>query len=63
MSTKRTVTVTIDRDAAWHLALLLKRLGWSEVRACAQDDAEAEDIRAAIEAFEAELRDRGIAPR
>ena len=48
---------------AWGLAQLFKRLGWSEIRACAVDDAEAYEIRDAVAKVQRLLADAGINPR
>lgn len=60
---KTHVTVVLEREDAWNLALLLKRLTFDDLLANAQDRAEAEAIRTAIEHAQKELSEAGIAPR
>jgi hypothetical protein len=59
----KSISVVLNRDDAWNLALFLKRVGWDEIRANAQDDAEAQAIRAAIERMQGALAEAGYAPR
>lgn len=61
--TASTLRVELEREEGWALALLLKRLTWSDVRSCAQDDAETRVMLIAIERVQAALNDIGIAPR
>lgn len=55
--------VAMERDEAWALAQLLKRLTWDDIRRCSIDDSEAQVARAAIERVQAGLADIGVAPR
>ena len=63
MSKIITVSLAINEDEAWTLAQFVKRVTWSEMRACAQDEAEAELIRAGITSLQTALKDAGFAPR
>ena len=45
------------------LAQFVKRVGWSEFRVNAVDDAEAYEIRAAVDALQRALAEAGFAPR
>jgi hypothetical protein len=65
MSEERTVTVTVtlSQDEAWALAQLAKRLGWSDWRSNAVDDAEAYQMRDATDRLAAGLREAGYSPR
>ena len=60
-----TTTVKFELDAghAWALAPFLKRVGWADIRGNAQDDTEAYDMRAAIDATARTLAEAGYAPR
>lgn len=58
-----TVKLELDTGHAWALALFLKRVGWSDIRGNAQDDAEAYDMRDAVEAAARALAEAGYAPR
>jgi len=57
------VTLRLGEDTAWALAQFVKRVGWSEFRALAVDDAEAGRIRAAVDALQRALGEVGVAPR
>ena len=48
---------------AWNLAQFLKRVGFSDFRANAQDDAEAYAMRDAADRVRAALAEAGYAPR
>lgn len=61
--TSSTLRVELEREEAWALALLLKRLTWDEIRRCAVDDGEARIIRVAIERVQAGLSEIGVKPR
>jgi hypothetical protein len=63
--TNKNVTVTLDLTAAeaWSLAQFLKRVGFSEFRANAQDDDEAYAMQRAAERMQAALAEAGYAPR
>jgi hypothetical protein len=63
MSKIITVPLAINEDEAWALAQFVKRVTWSEMRACAQDEAETELIRAGITSLQTALKDAGFAPR
>lgn len=58
-----TVTIELPADQAEALAQFVKRVGWAEMRACAADDKEAYDIRAALSALAQGLAGAGYAPR
>ena len=58
-----TVNLELDAGHAWALALFLKRVGWSDIRGNAQDDAEAYGMRDAVEAAARALAEAGYAPR
>lgn len=45
------------------LAQFLKRIGWSEIRSCAVDDAEAYEIRDALDGLRQSLAEAGFTPR
>jgi hypothetical protein len=55
--------LVLPESQAEALAEFCKRVGWSEMRDCAVDDAEAYEIRAAIDGLRAALADAGFAPR
>lgn len=57
------LTAHLEREEAWALALLLKRLTWDHVRSCAQDDGEARVMMDAIRHMQQSLADIGCAPR
>ena len=50
-------------EQAWALAQFLKRVGWSEWRQNAVDDAEAALMRAGCDVLTRALADAGISPR
>jgi len=58
-----TITVELPLDQAEALAQFVKRIGWAEMRACAIDDKEAYEIRAALSALAKGLAEAGHAPR
>lgn len=58
-----TVTLELEPDQALALAQFAKRVGWLEMRACAVDDKEAYEIRAAFGVLAKALADAGYAPR
>lgn len=58
-----TITVELQLDQAEGLAPLVKRVGWAEMRACAVDDKEAYEIRAALSELAKGLAGAGHAPR
>ncbi len=57
------ITVQLDADAAWQLAQFAKRVGFSDFRSNAQDDAEAYAMRDAMDKVALALREAGFAPR
>ncbi|MBS4163803.1 Uncharacterized protein PRO82_001109 [Candidatus Protochlamydia amoebophila] len=57
------VELELSEDEAWALAEFVKRVTWSEMRACAVDDDEAYMIRSAVLAVGEALASQGIAPR
>jgi len=63
MPDMKTITVELPADQAEALAQFVKRVGWAEMRACAADDKEAYDIRAALSALAKSLVGAGYAPR
>jgi hypothetical protein len=58
-----TFTVQIDGQLAQALAQFIKRVGWSEMRQNAVDDAEAYDIRDGLEQVRKALQGVGYDPR
>ena len=61
--TTATVTFVLPEVQAEALAQFCKRVGWSEMRDCAIDDAEAYEIRNALDKLRNALADVGFAPR
>ena len=61
----RAVTLAVElTDAqAWNLAQFLKRVGFSDFRTNAQDDAEAYAMRDATDRVRVALAEAGYAPR
>lgn len=57
------VTLYLDADQAWALAQLVKRATWSDIRACAVDNAEASVMTDAVDIVGKVLADAGISPR
>jgi hypothetical protein len=55
--------VELQTEEAWALAELLKRISYSDYRALAVDDDEAETMRDAGERIRAALARQGYAPR
>lgn len=53
----------LDEDEAWALAQLVKRLGYSDCRANAVDDAEAHLMLEALAKFQRVLDEAGVSPR
>jgi len=47
----------------WALAQFVKRVGWTEFRGNAVDEAEAYQIRSAVDKLQRALAGAGIAPR
>lgn len=60
---KQVFTFELTEKEALSLSQFVKRVGWSEMRGCAQDDQEAFEIRAGISALAAALREGGYDPR
>ncbi|HIF4013540.1 TPA: DUF7706 family protein [Yersinia enterocolitica] len=58
-----TVTTELTESQAMALAQFVKRLSWSEMRACAVDDDETWVIKDAISALQKSLRYAGYSPR
>ena len=58
-----TIAILLPEAQALALAQFVKRVGWSEMRACAIDNDEAYEIRAALDALRNGLADAGFAPR
>ena len=58
-----THTIELHLVEAHALAQFVKRVGWSEFRVNAVDDAEASEIRAAVDALQRALAEAGFAPR
>lgn len=65
MNTMDRITIHIDlpQDLAWALAQLLKRIGYSDCRALAEDDEQAYQMIQATEQVRRALAEAGIAPR
>jgi hypothetical protein len=57
------LSVNITEEQALALAQFLKRIGWSEMRGCAVDTAEAYVIRDVLGEVQKELAHFGFAPR
>ena len=58
-----TVTTELTDSQAMALAQFVKRLTWSEMRACAVDDDETWVMKDAIQALQKSLADIGFSPR
>jgi hypothetical protein len=58
-----TFTVILDDHLAQALAQFVKRVGWSEMRQNAVDDAEAYDIRLGLYQLQKALQEAGYDPR
>ena len=65
MSTAADIRIALDLpdEEAQALAQFVKRVTWSEMRACAVDEAECYQIRAAIDKLQRALADADYAPR
>jgi hypothetical protein len=61
----KTVRIDVELPPAEALALaqFVKRVTWTEMRACAADEAECYQIRAAIDKVQRALADVNYAPR
>lgn len=57
------VTVELDPQQAWALAQLVKRIGWSDCRALAEDAEQTSLMVQAIERVRGALAEAGYAPR
>ena len=58
-----TVTTELTDSQAMALAQFVKRLTWSEMRACAVDDDETWVMKDAIQSLQKSLADVGFSPR
>ena len=58
-----TVTTELTDSQAMALAQFVKRLTWSELRACAVDDDETWVMKDAIQSLQKSLTDAGFSPR
>lgn len=58
-----TIQLHLDEAQAMALAQFVKRVGWSEFRTNAANDAEAYEIRATVDALQMALAGAGFAPR
>lgn len=58
-----TITAELDAAQAWALAQLLKRIGWADCRALAEDDEQTRLMIQATERVRAALASAGYAPR
>ncbi len=58
-----TVHVELPRDQAWAFAQLLKRIGWSDCKALAEDEQQIHLMIQGAERVRAALAEAGIAPR
>lgn len=58
-----TVTTELTDSLAITLAQFVKRLTWSEMRACAVDDDETWVMKDAIQTLQNSLADAGFSPR
>ncbi|MBS0446663.1 MAG: hypothetical protein JSR59_12025 [Proteobacteria bacterium] len=58
-----TISVELDVEQAWALAQFLKRIGWSDCRSLAEDDAQTRLMLEALEQVRQALADNGCAPR
>ncbi len=56
-------SVVLSDDQASALAQFVKRVTWSEMRACAVDDDEAYTIRDALHQLDKALSEVGYSPR
>jgi hypothetical protein len=58
-----TVTTELTGSQAMAMAQFVKRLIWSEMRACAIDDDETWVMKDAIQTLQKSLADAGFSPR
>ena len=63
--TNKTIQIQVEwtDSEAWEFAQFLKRAGFSDYRALARSDAEANLMHSAAERIRMALADQGIAPR
>lgn len=59
----RSADAELTHEETYELAQLVKRLTWSELRACAVDDDEAFQMRSAVNKLQDVLARAGYAPR
>lgn len=59
----KTIHLELNDAQAWALAELMKRIGWTELRQNAVNDAEAYEMQEAVEALARSLADAGVSPR
>lgn len=57
------VNLDLSSSAVLALAQFVKRVSWETMRECAVDDAEAYEIRAAVDTLQKALAEAGYAPR
>ena len=57
------VAVDLSPELAWSLAQFVKRVGWSEIRANAASEEEADEIRTALDYLRDALALAGFGPR
>ncbi|CAI2010640.1 DUF7706 family protein [Serratia entomophila] len=58
-----TVTTELSNSQALALAQFVKRLTWSEMRACAIDEDETYEIKDAVNLLQKSLAEAGFSPR
>jgi hypothetical protein len=58
-----TITAELNPKQAWALAQLVKRIGWADCRALAEDDVQTRLMIQATERVRAALAAAGCAPR
>ena len=67
MDTMSEPTVDLDLslfpNAAWALAEFVKRLQWTQIRACAANDEEADLMKQALVHLQQVLNQKGFSPR
>jgi hypothetical protein len=67
MNTMSEPTVDLDLSlipkAAWALAEFVKRLQWTQIRACAVNDEEADLMKQALVQLQKTLNQKGFSPR
>ena len=61
--TTHAIKLHLVESHALALAQFVKRVGWSEFRANAVNDAEVYEIRAAVDALQRALVEAGFSPR